>query len=1208
MRITALLLLSVCLIVAETTVAATRSPCIPLLAENGAPSEPPAPTDPLTATTQRLMEVYDHYNRKLGIAADPYVGFVTFNTAEARNLEETLLNTNSALKQVMQITKASGSASVEDIDLDFFASVGEKALKYSGTKKVNTFNLYEFHAHILAVKMAIEYLNSFRTTEKPGKNTPDKPEVKKDEKKKDGEGEPPPPSYPEFLDKYPPPDMQQSESGEPGPAVVLQTVNFETPLLAAKVYSVMRRGKDGKIYAATMDLFEKPGISTSQEMTYFTDVFPQGKSEITLLIPEGHQPIRPADSRLTLKAVSSGEYLVTTNQVLKEFKIYLTKKSPLGRPNPSQLNYFTQVMGIADNEWPDKTQALLKKFPRSQIQGREAEFVRALDRHIRKEFLYFTDYPADLDPAVALRNGEFACFQGSMAFAEILRSYNIPVAVIGGRRGQKWHKGNDQKWSYVTSHATNHAYTRVFLDGGWKVYDPTPENPSPKQKNKQQKSDFSDRPVNDDSNPNNKSDSSDESNSKAKAGEGQGSGQGDDALMKMTEEIIARTREQNDVPDSIEKPNEEDGPATFTQEDLIRKLTIGALDEEQKNDRYHPLVARMQRLIMRYYLEPTQNGQAIISWLPYIKAMVNSDKYKNNDLNQMLDDYHKVLGGHRPNMKDWLTQIVQQFLSMPLNESRRQLAAFESQFAIFARTLDGSTRAQASDLLRELKLILQAYERLMHENAAELAQVDKLLNDLPPFAANDLRSRYGINKVGVNKGSLDLAKDLSAGNLVKEMMMAQLAPLTDFIMDGTPQPHGHHVKTWDRDWRYPYGTDTLPVSRRQDWTRARPLQGHLSRTENFLQGTLVANQTRAQRFIRSKQGQEETERVTYALLDGSGSMGGDPYEFLIHLIRTFAARVGSDVTPGNPPHLRHRLIIRVFNTELLEDEKFIKILNSQKQLLNFINADVAIEYSNGGTDIENVLIQVLAQIALDVKNSKKEKKLLVGANILLVSDGEANVNHENVAKARAAVGRELPVQIMFVSIGGENPSLKKLALESKQMGMDNPPYFRAFKTEEISAYLSHARKPPALKDGEYYFSDKTSADLSNDAKSRVRGLLSKLSAFEQAYQREESSLSAPTSQLYQKVSSYQPHLDQDDKQNSQLYSWLSDLRGFLHPSYVVLAAHKNTPFGSWANRLAYDLLRHYQQLSRRELSYISVREQEMLKWLLHDLRVEGGGS
>jgi hypothetical protein len=83
----------------------------------------------------------------------------------------------------------------------------------------------------------------------------------------------------------------------------------------------------------------------------------------------------------------------------------------------------------------------------------------------------------------------------------------------------------------------------------------------------------------------------------------------------------------------------------------------------------------------------------------------------------------------------------------------------------------------------------------------------------------------------------------------------------------------------------------------------------------------------------------------------------------------------------------------------------------------------------GGTDIEQALLASFEQI----RQAKAADPELARAQIVLVTDGEAPLDLDKIAAARALLG-ELPIGVSIIALGQENPALRELARRQRDAG------------------------------------------------------------------------------------------------------------------------------------------------------------------------------
>ncbi len=160
--------------------------------------------------------------------------------------------------------------------------------------------------------------------------------------------------------------------------------------------------------------------------------------------------------------------------------------------------------------------------------------------------------------------------------------------------------------------------------------------------------------------------------------------------------------------------------------------------------------------------------------------------------------------------------------------------------------------------------------------------------------------------------------------------------------------------------------------------------------------------------------------VRVYLLDGSSSMLGARARMrdsiLIAELATLLTRL------ENPDeHTRVVLHYRYFNSALGP----VTRVDTPGGVIEAI-AEVTGTPRTGGTDIEGALISSLELIA-EAQRSDSE---LARAQIVLITDGVANVREEAINEARQALG-DLPVGVSVIALGEENPALRQVVAHQR---------------------------------------------------------------------------------------------------------------------------------------------------------------------------------
>ncbi len=189
---------------------------------------------------------------------------------------------------------------------------------------------------------------------------------------------------------------------------------------------------------------------------------------------------------------------------------------------------------------------------------------------------------------------------------------------------------------------------------------------------------------------------------------------------------------------------------------------------------------------------------------------------------------------------------------------------------------------------------------------------------------------------------------------------------------------------------------------------------------------LASGRLLARRFVR-----EEVRRKTRVvarsevrvyLLDGSGSMRGPRARvrdaLLVAELATLIARLKA------PGEVKCTLFFRYFTKELGGVTRVDSVASAKDAI-----RDVVTTMHRGGTDIQKALLSSLEQVAV----ARELDHELTRAQIVLVTDGEAEVDEGVLVTARAALGT-LPIGVSVIALGEENPALRGLVARQRARG------------------------------------------------------------------------------------------------------------------------------------------------------------------------------
>lgn len=159
------------------------------------------------------------------------------------------------------------------------------------------------------------------------------------------------------------------------------------------------------------------------------------------------------------------------------------------------------------------------------------------------------------------------------------------------------------------------------------------------------------------------------------------------------------------------------------------------------------------------------------------------------------------------------------------------------------------------------------------------------------------------------------------------------------------------------------------------------------------------------------------------LLDGSGSMLGPRARMrdaiLVAELSTMIARLNQ-----RDRWLTPTLYYRYFNQTLAP----VRTVTTADEAISAIE-DILSWVRHGGTDIQGALLESFALL----RDAQSNDPTLARAQIVLVTDGEADVDEAAILKARSEVA-ELPIGVSIIALGQENPALRKISAAQRARG------------------------------------------------------------------------------------------------------------------------------------------------------------------------------
>lgn len=1038
----------------------------------------------------------------------------------------------------------------------------------------------DLQSDLLALQFSLEYLRRYKEPEvivdREGK--PEVPPIGTDQKQQEQSEQDSPPEYPDLPKEYKPftKDTQNKNSSKQKEHRISE-VNFKTPFFAQRYFANIDRRRAVPFSEAVLPIAPNSPAKyqqTPKEMVVRTF----GKRTVDLFLPPLFKPLQPSDPRATITRSETGGFILTLKSDLNEVRIPLVEDQDILMLPPVQEVY-TRPVGFKNEEWPVTIQAdILRKYSIQEGKQNSLRVAQAIADHIATEYLYSVGPRPETDPIAALKAGAFQCDMAAFTMLGLLRDvYGIPSRVVGGFRAKR-HQGTGDHKSYLVVPGEAHAWVEVFADGKWHLFDPTPVKKDRKDDQTGQ-NEYSDIQL--ENTPKSKDQDHQQQPSTS---EPVPQGDRQDHQKRLDQDTESRMQglwnkvkglwnkdEKTDkTPDQKQSAANEEG---LTREELAAQLELGSLELEPRQDR-NILLERAMRVLLRIAIEPTQRGFDIQNRLSQISSILR--RFNSVTLKEI---YQTALSAHthdHPELKTWIDQLVHLMPSQDINRSYQELYRIRQAIEVYARVLDRGGKIPMPEKLMEiLNRAQKNLDQLAHLESQDIALVQELVKNLPAVARLLLKNEFNLSAVGANAPTKEIAKKIKTGAMKDLRLLSILSPLSDFILNSTPRPDTTEVKTWQRDSRRQRGRDLLPLQRFSDLPRAIMGQPGKTIEANIMEGTAFVPTRRQRVQIPAGFGNEEAERITIVLYDTSGSMNGDPGRFQAGLISAFTARALSDVSPSG--RHRHRVILVPFDDSVGEA---VPVTNTQDALNVIRNYQQKLKNTGGGTDIQKALIQAMALIA---DAEKRSGEPLSAANIILMTDGQADISPDELLRARQAIDRQTPLQTMFIAINQTNEELMRFAMDSQKMGAERG-FYREFTPEHIHDILREADTVQLRKDA--FYSDKNPNEAPQEVYQLLRQALSLAGEF--------------TDQIHHGIlfMSARDHLASLEKLkwrdvqhlDRPLEKWLIKLRQFvMHPIFQDTKV---------LQRVMDDLINEFERLTGIPVADLGDHEQEQLRHLV----------
>jgi hypothetical protein len=267
-------------------------------------------------------------------------------------------------------------------------------------------------------------------------------------------------------------------------------------------------------------------------------------------------------------------------------------------------------------------------------------------------------------------------------------------------------------------------------------------------------------------------------------------------------------------------------------------------------------------------------------------------------------------------------------------------------------------------------------------------------------------------------------------------------------------------------------------------------------------------------------------------------------------------------------------------------------VHSTKRVINSYDAyDVIrnfrqqLKNTNGGTNIMAALTEAVSQI---VEAEKTAGEPLASANIVLMSDGQSNVNLEAMKKQLARVNRKTPIKFMFIAINGENADLVALANMAIEAGAAES-YYQKFTDEHIHELLDQGDQLPEVNLERELYAAKGAEALPPNIDTQISNLAQDINL---EIQRLHAIQKPRELEAWHQDMQMTPVLP-DNEKATQIKSEINRLRSLLYRSNVL--KEHNFP-----TVIMDDVMKNFAKTFGKPFDPLMVREREEINHLLEE--------
>lgn len=698
-----------------------------------------------------------------------------------------------------------------------------------------------------------------------------------------------------------------------------------------------------------------------------------GDSDIILrtsgtLIPSGYEPL--ASDGVTRDLTDN--YVIPPAENFREIKLQPVQPREL---SPLEEKIYTSTDHKNKENFPDWLSQFVWDLKKLHRTGRisDQDVASALTLYIRQKLLYRVDENSDVGVYEMTRSEKCQCEGAASILATILRQdFQIPSRLAIGFTGSR-PKANPQH-SVVLSTGEGHAWLEVYnrKTKVWDIYDATPQKKDREKDNKGQE------------NP--------------------------DYEQIKNEEASAEPQKSEDSQKP--EPSNEQRPKNEKNEKI---------DQQKLNEAF-------LKGMWSQSLRTMEDKDQFIRSMEKVKKMAAD--LKNDALAQKADEFRKMAEHSAFDLKNLSTQIdawtSREHMKDPDPYLKWKLESLQKILQELATT--STLTPQEATLKNEIQKILRKIkeaEKIQPDNSMNVDDTvaEILLSSLPgPLSRTYLREKYKTST-----GALDsarLLKDIQSGQLTEIVSLASLKQYLNLWLSSNMKPM--NMKQFSDPVSYVTEADpeldlATSLDRPDLWHRDGSSSAEMDPIR-VLTGDMLMNVYPEDTATTKGRIYRKPSILSILVMDDSGSFEFD--DGLRRITRDRLALAYIDQSQRIVAEQKGKHAIKGFYYRNSPGEVFeLSNLQQAKEYFNS-NLNRSAKADNGNDTA------VALEKAYEMAAQNAQKLGLHRVNIILITDGQEDIDVSKIALARNKIPKNVDVRLSVLTVAVGNNDLRELAESS----------------------------------------------------------------------------------------------------------------------------------------------------------------------------------